>query len=144
MIDDEWGRLEKGTVSGRAWAELDATRSRTIAALTAVDDRSAKNLDAAIQIVYTERRVRLAAAKEGIAPVLIYALMATATVAVLFLPLMGWPHGVRPSIGLGLIAGLFAAGIWLVLQLNHPYGNGIHVSPDAFRDAIARYPSLAG
>lgn len=55
---------------------------------------------------------------------------------------MGWPPGWRYVAGLGLLAAAMGFGVWMVLQLNMPYGNGVRVEPTAFLDALVRYRSL--
>ncbi|MCX4834562.1 hypothetical protein OG785_03385 [Streptomyces sp. NBC_00006] len=137
VIDVEWPRLARGEDSPAAWNQLDALHNRILASHDAPALAQA-DLRTALHEVYVQRRLRVAAADDGIPPVLLGFLISTAVLVPLYFLLMGWPTGVRARAGLGTTAALFAAGIWIVLQLNHPFASGIRVTSDSFKDALAR------
>ncbi|MDJ0380429.1 hypothetical protein [Streptomyces sp. G-G2] len=44
---------------------------------------------------------------------------------------------------LGIGAAGFSYMIYLVMALNHPYGGGVSIGPDAYLEALSRYQDLA-
>ncbi|MFD4372382.1 hypothetical protein [Streptomyces sp. NPDC058486] len=143
VIDVEWPALARGEEAAGAWNELDALqeRARSSTSGTAAD---AADLRTALHEVYTHRRARVAAADDGIPPVLLAFLVSTAVAVPLYFLLMGWPTGRRAVLGMGTVAALFAGGIWVVLQLNHPFASGMRVTPESFRNALARMEQVDG
>ncbi|BAJ32705.1 MULTISPECIES: DUF4239 domain-containing protein [Kitasatospora] len=154
VVDEEWPLMARGQAAPAAWEHLDALRDLTTAdsagasgaagaAAPGASAQSQSDLHDALQQVYTQRRARLsAAAGDGISPVLLGFLITSACVAPFFLLLMGWPTGPRALLGMGLLAAMFASGVWVVVQLNHPFASGIRVGSGAFRDALARMDQL--
>ncbi|MYW70122.1 DUF4239 domain-containing protein [Streptomyces sp. SID8379] len=143
VIDVEWPTLARDPAAPAAWSRLDGLRD------LALDSRGASaevraDLHRAVGDLYTQRRLRVAAATESVPPLLLGFLITTAVVVPVFFLLMGWPSGPRAAVGLGVVAALFASGIFIVLQLDHPYAHGMRISPDSFREALVRMDQIDG
>ncbi|WP_338702706.1 hypothetical protein V2W30_35545 [Streptomyces sp. Q6] len=141
VIDEEWPALARRETAPAAWDRLDALHARSLNGRGA-PTLARSDLHQALNTVYAQRRLRVAAAGESVpAPLFAFLLLTAVTVPVFFL-LMGWPSGTRPAVGLGVVMALCASGIFIVLQLNHPYSSGMRVSPESFRDALTRMEHL--
>ncbi|WP_425839002.1 hypothetical protein [Streptomyces fractus] len=141
VITKEWPALSREKAAPEAWNRLDALNSRMYRG-SGEDSRLHGDLRAAVDDVYAQRRLRVAAAAEHVPGLLLGFLITTAFAVPCFFLLMGWPSGVRPVLGMGTIVALCAFGIWIVLQLNHPYGSGVRIAPDSFRDALVRMEQI--
>ncbi len=143
IVTDEWPTMVNGRIDYGTRDALYVLGFKVDSVLAQAPPRTANDLHDAMHGVYGHRRDRVAAAGEGLPSSLLATLVGTALLTILFLVLMGWPKGRRGLIGIGVLAALFAFGIWLVLELNHPYGSGIHVQPTAFQEALDRMHYLA-
>ncbi|MFD7730978.1 hypothetical protein ACFV6F_11415 [Kitasatospora phosalacinea] len=141
VAETEWPLMERGRAAPAAWEQLDGLSGRA-ASCEGVTAAARSDLHGALQELYVQRRARLAAAGDGMSPVLLGFLVTSACVAPFFFLLMGWPTGARAVAGLGVVTAMFVIGVWLVLQLNHPYASGIRVPPTAFREALVRMDQL--
>lgn len=103
----------------------------------ALNDTTKATLD-----VFKERRDRRTRVSDGLSPLLIAALFSFASIALFYMLLIGWPKGLRYTIGLGVTGALFSFGLWLVVTMNHPYSGTIHVQPDAFVELLQRFKVL--
>ncbi|WP_405015669.1 hypothetical protein OHV05_00140 [Kitasatospora sp. NBC_00070] len=143
VIVREWPNLREGHTEPRTREAAYALGARVDQELAGAPAHTATDLHDAMRAVLAGRRARNAAASEGVPRILILTLVGTAFLTVLFLVLMGWPKGRRGSVGIGVVSGLFAFGIWLVMQLNHPFGSGVHVDPTPIREALAHMNGAA-
>ncbi|MFD6419593.1 hypothetical protein [Streptomyces sp. NPDC060194] len=141
VIDDEWPELARDKASREAWERLDGLNSLTYG-VDSGSPRARDDVRQAVNTVYEQRRHRLAAAADRLPGILVAFLVVTAVVAPLYFLLAGWPSGVRATACLGVLCALFASGIWIVLQLNQPFGSGVRVSPASFQEALARMDQI--
>lgn len=141
VADVEWPELAHRQAAPSAWNRLDALPP-LVDSTKGGSTAAQADLHSSLHEIFVQRRLRLATSREGVAPVLLAFLTVAAVVTPAFFLLMGWPSGSRAMVGLGVLAALFAAGIWLVTELNHPFSNGIRVGPEAFHDALLRMTHL--
>ncbi|MFG2823482.1 hypothetical protein ACGFX4_29160 [Kitasatospora sp. NPDC048365] len=144
IISDEWPALAAGhqDFPTREAAYQLALRVNAAAAQPQTPAHTAADLHDSMHGVMGHRRDRLAQAQEGLPYPLIFFLVGTSVLTILFLVLMGWPRGRRGTVAISVIGVLFAFGIWLVLQINHPYGGSVHVDPTAYQQALDRIDFL--
>ncbi|GAA2014903.1 hypothetical protein GCM10009839_07490 [Catenulispora yoronensis] len=148
VVDVEWPLMERNQVSPQAWTELDALRfeSGVLIGADAASDARTKQATAdihkALDAVYQQRRVRVADVRAGAPTMIVAGVIGAGAVSVLFPLLVGWPRGRRYVAALGVLGAVMGFGVWLVLQINHPFGSGIRVAPTAFNDALARFASI--
>lgn len=138
VIDQEWPLMEHGEFDADAYAM--ALGLRLLAAKIPADApaKASDDIRAAVGKLFEQRRVRMADARGGLPTPLLVTLIGAAVGSVLFLLLIGWPLGRRGRVAIAAVGAICGFGIWLVLQLNHAYGSGIHVDPDAFHEALER------
>lgn len=138
VIDREWPKMADGRMDDETWAMAYGlyvleTKLPADTPAKAVDD--ARD---AVNKLLAQRRVRVADVQNGLPPIMIGTLIGAAVLSVLFLVLIGWPKGVRGRLGIAALGAICGYGVWLVLQLNHAYGSGVHVDPVAFHEALRR------
>ena len=137
VIYREWPMMADGQTDQVTWSVLDQARVLVSADLAA-DPAGPGPVDtaAALDRVYRARRVREAEVSDGIAPIMLASLFMLALLALSCLMLAGWPVGWRYSALFSIVAGVMAMGMWLIIQLDHPYGGTIKVDPTAFQSTL--------
>lgn len=144
VISAEWPAMSEGRADPATVRGLDMLRSYVYrSAGPDRDARAAKSeVNQRLREVYVARRERLAE-KDAQVPLPILSLMIGAGVATLaVIAFFGHPVTKVHYVLLGFGAAGFGYMIYLVLALNHPYGGGVSVGPDAYQEALARYPDL--
>jgi len=138
VVTGEWPAMARGETSRHAQEVLDELRVHLGQAVR--DDPVARGEALSrIHDVYTARRARISNIGVGIPPIMLGALVASAAVALGCVLLIGFPPSWRNIVALGLLAGEIAFGLYLIVQLNHPFGGDVHIGPDAFQQALDRF-----
>ncbi|MER5863180.1 hypothetical protein [Kitasatospora sp. NPDC002040] len=142
VIEVEWPQMAAERIDPATFAP--AYHMRQIIQNLPVDVpvRASDDAHDAMVGLLTQRRIRMAAANDGAPTFLLVTLAGAAVLSVLFLVLLGWPRGRRGIIAIGVVGGVLAFSIWLVLQIDHPYGSGIRVEPAAFDEALVRISAI--
>ncbi|MER5866517.1 hypothetical protein [Kitasatospora sp. NPDC002040] len=138
VIEVEWPQMATGHVDLTTFRTTYQLRQIVLDLPATAPTMAVRDARQAVADVLAQRRVRTTAAGDGAPPFLLVTLIGAAVLSVLFLLLLGWPRGRRGIVTIAVVGGLLAFSIWLVLQINHPYGAGIRVMPGAFYDAIDR------
>ncbi|WP_158708866.1 hypothetical protein [Streptomyces sp. NRRL S-920] len=144
VITAEWPAMREGRPDEATIRQLDALRMQVYKMPTPGGTARAARKEVAQRMrdVYVARRERLAE-KDARVPTPILSLMIGAGVATLLvIALFGRPSSRVHYALLAIGAAGFAYMIFLVLALNHPYGNGISVGPDAYHEALVRYEQI--
>ncbi|MFI5979954.1 hypothetical protein ACIBEA_03650 [Streptomyces sp. NPDC051555] len=138
VIEREWPRMLEGGTDDETWAMAYGLYELVAKAPADAPPKALDESRDAITRLFAQRRTRVADVQGGLPPVMVVTLIGAAVLSVAFLVLIGWPRGVRGMIGIAALGGICGYGVWLVLQLNHAYASGVHVDPDAFREALTR------
>ncbi|MGI5329624.1 hypothetical protein [Actinomadura nitritigenes] len=143
----EWRLMrDHGRLSAAGWTKLDALRREVMAVKTPTDEL--QNAQGSVLDHLTEisaaRHQRAMDAKTSPPAGLLVVTVLTGIV-VMLLPLFA---GARPRgmtlVPLGLMAGLLAAGVYLVFDIAHVFRGGLAVHPDAFTGAAAELRRISG
>ncbi|PKV90155.1 DUF4239 domain-containing protein [Streptomyces sp. TLI_146] len=144
VVTAEWPAMRDGRPDESTARGLDTLRLRVYKMPASDDAAKAARAEVTQRMrdVYMARRERLAE-KDAQVPLPILSLMIGAGVATLLvIALFGRPSS-RVHYGLLAVgAAGFAYMIFLILALNHPYGGGISIGPDAYREALTRYQQI--
>jgi hypothetical protein len=143
----EWRLMRAhGRLSAAGWTRLDALRREVIAVKAPTDDLQdarGRVLDHLTEISAARHQRAMDAGTTP--PAGLLAVTVLTGIMVILLPFLA---GARPRgmtlIPLGLMAGLLAAGIYLVFDISHVFRGGLAVHPDAFTGAAAELRRIAG
>jgi hypothetical protein len=142
VITREWPRMSEGAPDGdTGWDMLEELRA-TVSATPAADewaiDRKTEAIEQLWQ-VYQARQDRLnTASSGGVNPVVWFALVAGAIMAVSLPILFGGPKRATHILIVSILAATMALLLFATQQLQNPYGGGAEVSPGAFESALDR------
>ncbi|HET6212926.1 MAG TPA: DUF4239 domain-containing protein [Micromonosporaceae bacterium] len=155
VIRDEWPRMQahervkmagwdaldrlRKAVEGSAPAPVTASAAVAPAAEGLPSDAGYERAVAQIDALYEAREVRVAAAAQGISPVLWFVLVGGGilTVAFAYLFDIGGPV-IQAVLAVGLTA-MVTLLLFAVYQLEYPFSRGVRIDPEAFQFALARF-----
>ncbi|MFD0568981.1 hypothetical protein ACFQ0T_06510 [Kitasatospora gansuensis] len=131
VIGVEWPQMATGHLDLTSFRTTYQLRRTVLDLPTTTPATTVRDARQAIAALMTQRRIRTTAAGDGAPNFLLATLIGAAVLSVLFLLLLGWPKGRRGIVTIAVVGGLLAFSIWLVLQINHPYGaaSGSHRTP---------------
>lgn len=141
VIDDEWPVMAKGRSSPRAQQLYDELRRKLqdTAGESKQEQTFARDSLLALREVGDARRARMLAVSQEVPNYLWIGLILSAVLLVATAALqiheLTWPG----IVGIGGLALLLAGVLTLLSAMNHPFGGGIHVEPDALRLALDRF-----
>ncbi|MFI1104616.1 hypothetical protein [Streptomyces melanogenes] len=144
VVSAEWPAMSEGRADPATVRRLDGVRSQVYRSVSRDSDTRAAKAEVSQRLreVYVAPRERLAE-KDAQVPLPILSLMIGAGLATLaVIALFGRPVTKVHYALLGFGAAGFGYMIYLVLALNHPYSGGVSVGPDAYGEALQRYPEL--
>lgn len=134
MIDEEWPMMEQGQTSPRAAALADELR-RSIQSFES-DTNAEQALYAQglerIHDLDEDREVRILHVREGIPPILWVVLISLGINTVLFTYFVGMKSPRLHILAVAALAGAIALILFTIGVLDHPFGPGWRVDPDAF------------
>jgi uncharacterized membrane protein len=144
VVTVEWPLLARQQSSQAAWLAIDRGR-------VAVDQASTHRVDSqtvqaeladALESTYQMRSLRLSDMRWAVPEPLLYALVATALLVLLYPALVGINAGPRHLLLMVLLGAVLGFGIYIVLEMQHPFGGPISVDPTAYRQALLRFDQL--
>lgn len=142
VITREWPRMREGLpVDDTGWANLEKLRTAVARAPVTDEWTSNQKTEAADQLwqVYQARQDRLnAAGSDGVNPVVWFALLIGAVMAVALPVLFGGPKPATHIFIVSILAATMTLLLYATHQLQNPYGGGAQVSPAAFESALDR------
>ncbi|WP_405021116.1 hypothetical protein OHV05_33725 [Kitasatospora sp. NBC_00070] len=138
VITEEWPQMARGSIDLDTWGTVYQLKNIVQDLPPDAPARAAGDANTAVAKLLGERRTRAASTHDEAPDFLLYTLVGAAVLSIVFLALLGWPRGRRGVIMIAIVGGMFSFGIWLVLQINHPYGSGVRVAPTAFVEAVQR------
>ncbi|MFF4158744.1 hypothetical protein [Streptomyces sp. NPDC001678] len=145
VITAEWPAMREGHADESTVRGLDSLRAALYRLPVPDEDSRAARTETSrhLQEVYVARRDRLAQKDAEVPPPILFLMIGSGVVCLVFFALFGRPTGRSHYILLGVGAAGFAYMIYLVLALNHPYTGGISIAPAAYQEALMRYDQLA-
>lgn len=141
VIDTEWpDMIHHQQASPITWKALDDVRAH-VETLPVSAARTQELTD--LTTVYTTRQIRLADTHASLPTPLYPALFATGILVLLYAPVSGLSHHWREACALGLVGAVIGFGVFMVLQMTHPYTGPIHVTPTAYTQSLTRFTQLS-
>ena len=143
VIKDEWRTIDEGTLeheeSKDALVAINNVWSiyRSLPP-SQVDPHTTDSLDN----LSTQRAIRLQTNQAALPNVLWLGLVLGAVVMICFCLILQMENVRFHAALTALLAGLLAMGLWMILVINHPFACDVHISTDAFRQAIFVIDSL--
>ncbi|MEU3459546.1 hypothetical protein ABZ721_06250 [Streptomyces sp. NPDC006733] len=145
VIDDEWRAMAKGQVSTRAQDQYDALRRELQDAPTggtAQEQTFTRDSLVALRAVGDARRARMLAVSQEIPDYLWIGLILSAILLVAAAAVQ-IPALTAPGIvSIGLLSLLVSSVLAVLSAMNHPFGGGVHVEPDALQFALRRFSDI--
>jgi hypothetical protein len=148
VIGEEWAAMAEQRASATAWQALDHdhTMLQRIASQgpggssSSATTATSKALDDAYQM----RGQRLSDMRWAVPSALLFALVATALLVLLFPALVGINAGPRHLMMMVLLGAVLGFGIYLVFNLQHPFSGPVGVDSSAYQQAQGRFAQLDG
>lgn len=141
VVDAEWPRMSTGEpVADGGWARLAGVQRALEEARPADGWEEERRLDAAEKswVVYEARQDRLDAAAGGVNAVVWFALAAGGLATILLTYLFEGLPRIGYLVTVSMVAGTVALVLFVIYQLQNPYGGGAGIGPDVFRAALTR------
>ncbi|MFG2005063.1 DUF4239 domain-containing protein [Spirillospora sp. NPDC048911] len=145
VVNEEWPAMSDRRMSPRAAATLDRLRDR----MQQVEPRGRKmemlheSAITSVREVSEARRLRILQAQQGVPQFLWVGLMVGAILMICAPLLAGVTVTARSMAMVGLLGAFVALAMFLMWNLNYPFGGGISVQPDAFRMIIVRFGQVS-
>ena len=138
VVDEEWPLMRKGQSSTQA-GELVKEISRSIQDVEPSTDSEraayAQELSR-VNDLTQYRSVRLLRLYAGLPPILWIALVALATIIVIFMFFIGMENARLHRVAVATLVIAFAIIFFTIYALDTPFGPGFRVGPDAFQQAL--------
>jgi Protein of unknown function (DUF4239) len=83
------------------------------------------------------RRARLAAASQGMPPLVWPTLLFGAVINIGFLYLFGLDRTFPNGLMMAIVGGMLGLVLFVIYQVEYPFSGGLSVGPDAFRTVLA-------
>ncbi|MFI5705685.1 hypothetical protein ACIA78_37310 [Streptomyces xanthochromogenes] len=140
----EWGLMRERQMSTRASGDLDqARRTAAVLPVTTDDQKTAKEtLGTTLDTVAGLRNQRSSDMRWSMPDPILYALIATSLLVVLFPALVGINAGPRHMIVMVLLGAVLGFGVYLVSSLQHSFAPPLGFGPDAYQQTLARFDQL--
>jgi hypothetical protein len=136
--DQEWTQVDDGRLSPAGWTRLEALRRKVTAMSVEGDEQVEARASVLEQLaeVTAARRVRAADVTTS-TPSGVLVMTVLTGLAVLLLPLLAGaqPRG-RVLVGLAVMAAMLGIGVYLTLNIAHPFSGSLAVRPDAFSTVL--------
>ncbi|GAA2635627.1 DUF4239 domain-containing protein [Actinomadura fulvescens] len=145
VVNEEWRAMSDRRMSPRATATLDRLRDR-LQQIEPRGDKMARMHDSALtsaRNVSEARRLRALHAEQGLPGFLWIGLLVGAVLMICAPLLAGVQVTVRSVAMVGLLGAFVALAMFLIWNLNYPFGGGISVAPDAFRLITTRFSQVS-
>lgn len=136
----EWLSMKRGSMDEATWRQLDRLREQ-VGSLRSTNDReriAQEEALGALRKVYEARGERVADVAEGLPDVMVWAMIVNGLLLLLVLIAVGFRQNPVQLTILGVVTAVMALGMFIVIELNHPFGDGISVSPEAFTDLLGK------
>ncbi|MFD0685259.1 bestrophin-like domain [Actinomadura fibrosa] len=145
VVDEEWPAMSRRRMSPRATAVLDRLRDR-LQRIEPRDARMARMHDSALtsaRAVSEARRLRALQAEQGL-PGFLWIGLVVGAVLIMSLPLLSGVRVTSRSLAMvGLLGAFVALALFMIWNLNYPFGGGISVPPNAFRLISDRFAQVS-
>ena len=145
VVEDEWRTMAQGQASlkaraalGELWSAYLGHPPDTLAEAVLYTEASRRLND-----MSTQRTLRILAAGSGLSPILWLMLAAGGAVMIGSSYLFASRSLVSHALFCGLLAGLVAASLLVILALDHPFTGDVRVSPESFTHALDVFENRA-
>ena len=140
VVDQEWPSLHADHAPSPEAEDVFAELRMRVEAVQPVGD-SQENFEqdvlSNINDAASARRARLAAASQGMPPLVWPTLLFGAVINIGFLYLFGLDRTFPNGLMMAIVGGMLGLVLFVIYQVEYPFSGGLSVGPDAFRTALA-------
>ncbi|MEU9187343.1 hypothetical protein AB0D14_22935 [Streptomyces sp. NPDC048484] len=145
VIHDEWPAMAEGKFSRRAQGQYDALRRElqdSPSSGSQQEQTFARDSLVALRAVGDARRARMLSVSQEIPSYLWIGLILSAMLLVIAAAVQVPALTVPDIVSIGLLALLVSGVLAVLAAMNHPFGGGVHVEPDALKFALRRFSDI--
>jgi hypothetical protein len=146
VVDEEWSLMRNGQSSSRA-EELVTELGKTIQDFepsTNSERAASTQLLSGVHDLNQDRNIRLVQAHTGLPPMLWVVLGLLATLIILFTYFLGMENARLHRWAVGALTLGITFVLFTIVVLDHPFGGGFRVGPDAFERALTAMENRSG